>query len=1115
MEYLKKTSREKKKYKFSVFPILLGILILISTPFSAAFASTQQKLAIQGKVVDTDNEPLTGVNIIEKGNLYNGTITDFDGNFKLEVNPNSVLLFSFIGFENKEVTIANGNAITVILTSDLLSIDEVIITGYQKIEKRKLSSSVVSIKGKDVLESGAFTVDNMLQGKVAGLAVMNPTSTPGAAPKIRIRGASSISGNREPVWVIDGVIMSDPVQISAQELNSFDKVNLIGNAVSGLNPSDIERIDILKDASATAIYGIKAANGVIVITTKRGKAGKMQVQFSSDNTVKLRPDYANLDRMNSLQRIEASKEMYERGLTFTSTPGRVSYEGALLDLFDGIINQSQFTQRVQQMSTANTDWYDQMFETSLSTKNNLSISGGSDKFNYYYSLGYAKDNANLKNTGVSQYNARTNLNFNINEKLKIGVKLSGSSSEKDYQHGSIDAYQYAYETSRAIQANNPDGSPFRYVKRIAYDKQPLFYNVNEELSNTGRNIALTTMSLQTTVDYKLTSDLTIMGLAAVNKSNTKETQWANERSYYVSQLRGLNYGDPFPTGDDLKSFQRSPFVMLPYGGELKANTNTNTSTTGRFALNYMKRLNYVHELSANVGGEVRSSKYDGISASTRGYLRDRGHRFAEIDPRIWKNGYAGWLSKNYPTITDNRTNILSAFGTLTYTYDDRYTGNFNIRTDASNKFGQDKSTRFLPVWSASGRWNLSNETFLSQVSWINLLAIKGSYGVQGNVSPDQTPSLIASLGNLEGRSGEYITTLVKLPNPNLRWEKTISTNLALEFALFNGRLSGDLAIYKKLGEDQIITKRVSSTTGANTVTLNGGNIENKGWEFTINSKIIDGNDFKMGASLNAFFNDNQVVKSGLNYNPDNQDQSYQNYYKGDIITVGKPIGGFYSYRFDKLDENGLPLFKGMEETDGITYNELINNAFTYSGKAIADFNGGFSTYFTYKGFSVDLDFAFSVGRDIRLNNLYKSKAQRLPRPEQNMSSELINRWRTAGDENNTNIPVLTNDPLSLDSYYSNRDLRIANNKWEMYNYSDLRVVSGDFLRLRNLRFRYQLPKSVCSKIFIETISVRGSASNLWVLADKELKGRDPEQVTLGSGTVPLTKSFSFGFDVTF
>jgi TonB-dependent outer membrane receptor, SusC/RagA subfamily, signature region len=418
-----------------------------------------KRITVTGYVLDVNKQPLPGVYISLK-NSSTIASTDENGNYSITftvVNTNPVLVFSFVGMETREIAYRGNNVINVTLKEDAAEIKEVVITGFQTLNKREATSSIVTLKAKDIIEPVGTSVDQMIQGKVAGMSVMQMTSTIGAAPKIRIRGSSTIIGNREPVWVLDGVVLTDPVKLDATELNSMDRVNLIGNAISGLNPEDIDRIDVLKDASATALYGSKAANGVIVITTKRGKVGAPIIRYSNSISFISKPTYNKLDRMNSNERIELSQEIEARGLQYNGfSPSDVGYEGALKRLWDGKISMEQFNREVKNLKEVNTDWYDLLFRNSFSNSHTLSVSGGSNKTTYYFSVGYSnQQGAQLKEKG-ERFNFMTNLNFNLTKRLTVNAIMS--SSINTIGRPTEDLYKYAYNTSRAIPAYNADGS---------------------------------------------------------------------------------------------------------------------------------------------------------------------------------------------------------------------------------------------------------------------------------------------------------------------------------------------------------------------------------------------------------------------------------------------------------------------------------------------------------------------------------------------------------------------------------------------------------------------------------------------------------------------------------
>lgn len=1087
------------------------VIIRKTTP-----ADQQKKTRIQGVVVDKKGVVLPGVTVIVKGTTI-GVSTDINGKFKIDVpKDQKELVFTFVGMEPQIYKLTGETDFKVVMTESTSQLNEIVVVndGYQNLDKRKLSSSVVTVSGEKLKEGAGVTIDNMLQGKIAGLQVLNQTSTVGAAPKIRIRGASSISGNREPVWVVDGVIIEDPVPISAEELNSLDNVNLIGNAIASINPEDIANISVLKDASATAIYGVKAANGVIVITTKQGKIGKPRVKYSTNLTVDMRPQYDNLNRMNSKERIEVSKEIEERGLTYGIEPAHVAYEGLLYELYAGNVSYNEFLDKVYRLETVNTDWYDLLFRTAVSHKHNLTVSGADKNTNYYFSGSFNDTKGTFIDNNLKQYNGLLKINTRLNDKVKIGFQLRGYDSSKEYQHSSIDPYSYAYNTSRAIEAYDTEGKRSFYNREQGYETL-LKYNILNELDNSERTIDINSLTMNGYVDYDIRKDLKFKALVSYSTSSTYEKEWFNDKTFFAAKKRQVNLGEEFPTANNF--YEKK--CLLPFGGGLKNNNTKNKTYTIRTTLNYKKDFLEDHSINTLGGLEVRSSSYEGISTYGWGYLPERGDKFAYIDPKVYLAYEDITLKGNPNVVTDRLTNVVSAFGTFTYAYKRKYIANFNIRVDGSNKFGQDKSTKYLPVWSTSARWNVGEENFIKGVDWINHLAVRASYGVQGNVSPEQGPDLITQMGSRDEVSGLYESSIVKLPNPKLTWEKTTSYDLAVDFSFLDGRVNGSFDVYKKVGTDQIVSKTVSATTGRRSMSLNAGDMENRGFDITLNVTPIRTRDFSWMLSVNGGKNVNEVTKTGITSH-----YTYQDYLTGRIVSPDKPLNGFYSYRFNGLNDTGHPTFKGMKQGENDTQETMYAKALVYSGKRVADISGGFSSSFKYKAFSLNLLFSYAFGKKIRLNDLFKDRGQQLPNPQQNMSKEFVKRWRKPGDEKFTNIPVLSTNSLKMtESKFMNTNagqkIELANNGWQAYNDSDLRVVSGDFVRLRNVSLRYAVPKDFCKKLKINGANLKFEATNLFVIKDSKLKGQDPEQVsfswTSGSGAIPPTSTFTFGLDVTF
>ncbi len=1078
-----------------------------------------ESLVAKGVVKDEKGEPIPGVSVLIKGTVT-GTATDSKGNFQLKVAKNSALIFSFLGMETKTVFVETETPMQVVMKEMNNEMDEVVVTGFQVLKKRESTSSIVSLKAEDIIEPVGTSIDQMLQGKVPGMSVMQMTSTVGAAPKIRIRGSSTIIGNREPVWVLDGVVLEDPVKLDATELNSMDRVNLIGNAISGLNPEDIERIDVLKDASATALYGTKAANGVIVITTKRGKLGDPSIRYSTSMSFIERPSYDELFMMNSKDRIEVSEEMHRRGLEFTGfTPKNVGYEGALLRLWGNEISLDQFYKEVKKMKEANTDWFDLLFRNSFSHSHTLSVSGANDRTDYYFSVGYSNQRgAPLQEQG-ERYSFMSNLGFKVSPKFRVNVSLSASISRTD--RPTEDLFQYAYTTSRAIPAFNEDGSYAFYDKSVLQaspTQVPLTYNVFNELDYSGSYNKTRSINTNITLDYKLSSLLSVSAVLSYNTGENEAVSYWDERTYKVSTYRGVPYGydkNNF-TSIQLKDYKEK-VCMIPYGGILETKNDATDSFMGRASVSANKSFNDVHSVSMSVGIDVKSTKANGYNKIDWGYLPDRGKKFTSIE-QISDWPYAvTQMQRLVPIVSDNTNNNFSYYATAAYSYRSKYVFSVNLRGEASNKLGDDKDARFLPIWSVSGRWNVSDESFMRSIeNVITSLGIRSSYGIQANVTDAHNPNMIIGLGAIDTKSEEYKASLVSLPNHGLRWEKTYSFNIGVDFDLFKGKLSGVFDYYMKKSTDQLLSVEVTSTNGGKIVTINGGDLKNQGWDFSLSATPIKTKNVTWGLTFNTSKVYNEVQ------NATERIPTYSDYLSGSIVKNGYALNSFYSYRFGGLNDKGYPVFLGVSDHDEegnltvTTREQAFASALKYSGKREADLTGGLTTYFKVKNLSVNFMFALSLGAKVRLNDLYEGDNFKLPYPHQNMGTEFLDRWQNPGDE--TDIPVLTDEYLSFYNQCDNKTKimdDVASNYWQMYNNSDLRVVSANFLRCRSVSMSYSIPNDIVKKMYLKSMSFSLSVSNPFVIKAKGLKGRDPEQVTLGSGTIPPQQTYSFMLNVTF
>ncbi|WP_315403218.1 SusC/RagA family TonB-linked outer membrane protein [Hoylesella saccharolytica] len=1076
-------------------------LCLLWVAFCNTYGQATGTFLVSGSVTDESHEPLVGVSVKVK-NTTEQTHTDGSGKFSLRVSRKpAMLVFSYIGMASQTVTWQGETSLNVVLKEAAVDLSSVVITGYQEIDKRKLSSAITTINMADLQTPSTNSLDQMLQGRIAGLSVINPSSTVGVAPKIRIRGSSSITGNREPIWVVDGIILDDPVSVSAEELNNIDNVNFVGNAIAGLNPDDIERIDILKDVSATALYGVKAANGVIVVTTKRGRGDRPSVSYRGNFGVTLAPTYGIINQMNSKERVEMSEEMLARGLQFkTYQPTNMAYEGELLKFWNKEIDYDTFRQNVKNLKELNTNWMDLLFRTGLSQQHSVSLSGSGKRMDYYVSLSYLGQTGTDRHENMDRLTGMAKINSQLTKALEIGAEFSINTSTAQYSHPSVAPLNYAYQTSRAIPAYQRDGSYFYYDNaKTRFASLP--FNVLNELETTGRDMKQQALRVNAHLTWRPWEWLKLHSLGGYSTSNSDEESWADERSFYASQMRLTPYGT-----DMIGNKEFYEYSTLPLGGELRYQNASSKRYTFRNVADFSKKWD-VHHVFASLGTELTSVVTNGRKGRSLGYMPFRGKTFADIDLSLYE-AYAREVQRNPITINDNTTNTLSYFSVLTYTYNNKYIANFNLRADGSNRFGQDKSARFLPIWSVSGRWNVHREKLVEKWSWLNELALRASYGVQGNVHPSQTPYLIVKQENYNSTLREFVSTLYQFPNNYLKWEKTVSYNFGVDFSILDDRISGTLDVYHKKGYDQVVNIDIATSNGARNVALNEGDIENKGWELAFNFVPVRTKDLTWSISVNTGQNFNRVTKAG------DSEVTWQRYVKGSLIKNGYAVNSLYAYRFKGLDSRtGEPLFYGQSEKDedGRTIinsqQEALDAAFTYMGKREPNLTGGFSSSIKYKNFTLNALFSFAFGNKVWLNNLYNESGQALPFPQQNMSREFINRWRQPGDERFTNIPALSDEPLLFRGAYE-RKYPIADNRWDMYNKSDIRVAPGSFLRCRSLSLRYDFTPAQLAFFHLKGGNISFESSNLFVIKSAKLMGRDPEQIALPSGTVPPRPGFS-------
>lgn len=1081
---------------------------------------------ISGTVLDADGEPLPGVAVKDKSGRIN-LVTDAYGCFSFKSDHPATLRFSFVGMNDAEVKANPGKQVSVVMSSQTNELNDVVVTGYQVVDKRASTSAITSIKAEDVIRPDAISIDQMLEGKIPDMIFMSNSGETGVAPKIRIRGTSSIIGNREPLWVVDGIVVTDPVNISPEDLNDPDYVNRIGNAIAGLNPQDIERLDVLKDASATALYGTKAANGVIVVTTKRGTEGAPTIRYNNSFTWKLRPRYTDrsVDVMNSQERIAMSRELFQSHYVYPQNSSLIGFEGLLNDFYAGKINNAQFNEQMKYYEQINTDWFDLLTHNSFSQQHTLSLSGGGQRGTYYASLGFTDNDDVVKGTTNRRYNAMINLDVNFSKVLTASFGIQGNISNRDYYQSSLSPVDYAYSTSRAIPAYN--GDQYAYYPKTSMWTEPHNFNILNELENSGISQEGSSVTFNANLRFKFTDWLSANAIFSYTHATTNIENLWGDKTWYASELRNSEPGVAAPSDS-----------YMPQGSQLTVDNNKAKSWTARLQLDWNKYFNdELHNFSGGIGVEANQNKYEGYYNITRGYFPDRGMSFVQgIDLDMYPN-YKSWLADNTPTLTNNKSNTMSAYLTLSYNYDRMFFFNINGRVDGSNNFGDASNDKFLPIWSVSGSFDAKRLSCLRDLTWLDYFSIKASLGYQGNMLSSESPVMIIRKEPFDNFYNEFTATVQHNPNPNLKWEKTTSYNIGFEWGFFNRRLELDADIYWKRTKDAFMTKTISTINGYSSYVVNGGDIDNDGYSIAITGRILDSRDWQWSITTNFSRTINRIRT-----NPDGESYELSDFLNGTAIVKGKSVGTFYSYKFIGLSPvDGHPMFDDWfdhyQDLQSMSKYDTYTSVLTASGSREPFMQGALGTSLRWKDLRFTANFAYSLGAKTRLFGMYGaggtstignatiSNAGEI-RPEQNLSRDYIDRWKKPGDEKHTNIPAIISkmDPnyLTYIDHWSNGGQMaadgiqsIADSYWDMYDYSDYRVASADYLKLSSVSLSYTLPKQWLTGWGVKRLEVTATGTNLFTICDSKLKGQTPTQG--GFTTIQLSDrpGFSFGLNVTF
>ncbi len=1087
-------------------------------------------ISISGVIRTSAGELLPGVSVRIKG-TSKGTITSSDGSFYFTHLPeDAVLQITMLGFEPMEIVVrqsaggytafaakkeqsssllvTDGNNLVMNITLNRkdYEMNNVVVTGYMNVNKDKYVGAVYSIRADSIKVAGETTIDQMLQGVVPGMSVMVQSGQVGAAPKIRIRGTSTLLGNQEPLWVVDGVIQRDPLPIpngngslagDAKELRL-----LASNAISWLNPNDIETITVLKDASATAIYGSQAANGVIVLTTKKARPGTLSVSYNNNLSIGQRPDYGMFDLMNSQELMQFSKEMYEGRDSYTNTLLPIGYAALIQQLQSKQIDYNTYLQQYRKLEQQNTDWFKLLFRNSFNQNHSVSISGGSEKITNRTSLSMQQQKGEAKGNDLTTFSASSNTTLRFGNRLTVNFLLNGTFRETNGFAYGVNPFDYAYNTSRTIPMYNDDGTFFYHEKlgegsTVYPNKFSYLYNIQNELNNTGNKNTSTTLASTLDVRYEIAKGLEYQGLLSYSSATSTGKSYATELSYYITQTRGYEFGTVLANSpEELGS-------RLPFGGIAQFENASNTGYTFRNSLVYNRFIGLKHNITLQGGIEARSSLLESNKDTRYGYLRYRGESYAPVPllPALITRQNADNLNDLMRTnsgITNQRSNFLSEYITAVYSYDSRYIFNFNSRLDASNRFGQDKNKRFQPTWSVGGRWRLANENFMSSQTWLNAFDLSATYGYQGNAVEAVSPYLIATDGGLSNIFKQYTLNIKSLPYPDLGWEKTKSYNFGVDLSFWNGRLNATANYYGKVS-DVLASRQVPVENGMSAATVFGSRMENIGYDLIISVMPVKTKDVTWQVSVNTGKAKNKLTQN-------ERTNSREDFLNGTAIVNGEAYSTFYSYSFAGLNHNnGIPMFNYMDIKP--TANDL--DFLVKSGKLEPDFTGGFNSSLRYKNITFYAQFAMAFGATKRVPSYYNASGA--PTPEQNVPRILKDRWKQPGDELYTNIPAVPpGNPRYIEINLPTLNPGLGVSPYTLFNMSDFMTANADFIRCRSLSLNYEFDPVLLKRVRIKRLSTAVSLTNPFLLTfDKKWRGYDPE--TAGW---PARRMASISFNMT-
>ena len=1064
----------------NIFKRALSVLTVFLLGMHLLYA---QNITIKGNVSD-GKEALMGVTVQVKG-TSKATSTDLDGNYTITVNgKNAVLVFSYIGYEKQEVTVGNRTVVNVRMSDNAQLLDEVVVVGYGSVKKSDVTGAIASLRPDERDAATSLSVDNLLQGKVAGLVVGTTSATPGAASSITIRGASSLRGDNQPLYVIDNIPQASTGEFAASAFGD-DDYQTAADPLSSLNPSDIESIEVLKDASATAIYGSRGANGVILITTKKGKTGKPRVTVNANFTVANATrlyDMLNLSDYADYRNAQSGPD--DRQFFKEGNEVRYIFSGGKYDAND------PESYRVLQER----DWQREIYRTAFSQNYSVSVNGGSDKVRYFVSAAFKNINGIVKQTGLQQGDLRANLSMDLSKRVSVDLSLSGSIKKNDMMSGS-----------------NANGGAQGSVSVTAITSQPFEYPADDpSLSGTnGMEKRITVFSWLNDYD-----------------DQTNENAFRASMDLKWNIWKGLTYS--LRTGGNLRDeyrarwFGTETFRGNNDKGSLGITDLSQYNITVENMLNYHQTFDQLLDLDATAA----------ITYDDYNYLNKRiqGRQFSNMSFGIDGLHMAERISYLEPVQRDYQ--LLSYLGRVNLSFlEGRYLATASFRADGSSRFAKGHRWAYFPSFSLA--WRMEQEDFIKDnVEWLDQLKVRVGYGQTGNSAIDPYSSFYnySQIIDYANATGDKVLAMAvdKLQNEGLTWETTESWNVGLDFGVFKNRFRGTLDFYNKQTKDLLISRILPPSAGYSTIYYNSGNMRNQGVEFSLDADIIQTKDFTWTFGGNIGKNNAKIMDLGVSRGDFGiykdilayEGNSLGNHFgNAHLFWVGHAPGLFFGYETDGIvQESDLPANGGSynvtqdlstggapqagdikiidQNGDGV----INTDDRVIIGDPNPDFTYGFHTSFTWRGISLSAQFNGVYGKDLINTNL---RYQAIPnRTGGNLRTEAFQGAWTAENMSNTypRVNYTLPTPAVLDRY----------------------VEDASFLRCSDITLAYTLPKLTVQKIGFSSINVFASVKNAFLIT--KYSGYDPEvdsfafdglRPGVDMSSFPHARSFIFGLNVSF